>query len=147
MEPLAAAAYVMIAAAATLAVAVGAVAGAIAWAARGRVLWIGVAAVAGYLAYMYFFESTRLEAAATIGVAPLVLALLVCWLAAYMLEARYGLRRIWTTPAGIIAALVIGALDLALFRLGLMVPTAFAGVADVFLIIAVFLLRRRFGRQ
>ena len=134
MEPLAVAALVAIAAAATLAALTGIVAGAIAAAIRGSLVWVGPVAAAGYLAYMYFAESTRVAAAAMIGLPPLVLTLLTCWLVASFLETRRKWRRPWAIAAAAGCALVVGVLDLMLFRVEIRAPSTVALVADAILI-------------
>ena len=143
MQPLAIAAYTAIAGAATLAALVGILAGAIAAAVRGSLIWVALLAAAGYLAQMVLVESTRLAAAALIGLPPLLLTLLVCWLTANLLETRkkWGRRR--AIPAAMVCALVGGVLDLLLFRLAVWAPSAFALAADAVLLVSAFLARAR----
>jgi hypothetical protein len=100
MAPLAAAAYVMIAATMVMAVTFGAIGGAFAWAVRGRplrqsLIWVGFLAVVFFLAQSYFGDHIRLRSAASIGLPLLLLALLGSWMVAGFLETRAKWRRIW----------------------------------------------------
>lgn len=137
MEPLAVAGYVAIAAAAVFALILGAVAGAIAWVLKGRLLLLGLLAASVYFAEQVFLGSSRVLSSAIIGMPPLILALLVSWLTAYYLDARWKLRRIPAALSALGCALVVGFGWGFLFRLDLWVPIWVAVVADLCLI-AVF---------
>jgi hypothetical protein len=108
MEPLGAAGYVMVAAAAVVAMFLGALAGTIAWAVKRGPLWGGVAAMGAYLASTVVFGSARLAPAALIGIPLLTLTLLTSWLTASQLEARMRLRRMWAALLGFACALLLG---------------------------------------
>ena len=144
MEPLAIAAYTAIAGAATLGALVGILAGAIASAIRGSVVWIALAAAAAYLVQMVFFEFTRLEAAAAIGLPPMLLTLLTCWLVARFLQSRRQWRRHWAIAAAVACALIAGVADLMLFRLAVWAPSALALVAVMALTAVALFLRPGF---
>lgn len=130
MEPVAAAGYVIIAAHAVLGVLLGALAGAIVSALGRGLIWAGVAAAAIYLGEA-LLHSTRLAAAALIGLPPLVLTLLTCWIVARWLQARPKWRRLWAVPAAFAAALILGFLWMLLFRHSVQLPITVAMVADV----------------
>lgn len=137
MEPVAAAGYVIIAAHAVLGVLLGALAGAIVSALGRGLAWGGVAAAAIYLGEA-LLHSTRLAAAALIGLPPLILTLLTCWLAARWLQARLRWRRLWAVPAGCAAAVILGFLWMLLFRHSLEAPITVAIVADACLLILLY---------
>ena len=130
VEPVAAAGYVIIAAHAVLGVLLGALAGAIVSALGRGLAWGGLAAAAIYLGEA-LLHSTRLAAAALIGLPPLVLTLLACWLAARWLQARLKWRRLWAVPAAFAAALILGFLWMLLFRHSVQLPVTVAIVADL----------------
>ena len=130
MEPVAAAGYVIIAAHAVLGVLLGALAGAIVSALGRGLVWGGVAAAAIYLGEA-LLHSTRLAAAALIGLPPLVLTLLACWIVARWLQARPNWRRLWAVPAAFAAAVILGFLWMLLFRHSVQLPITVAMVADV----------------
>ena len=130
MEPVAAAGYVIIAAHAVLGVLLGALAGAIVSALGRGLIWAGVAAAAIYLGEA-LLHSTRLAAAALIGLPPLVLTLLTCWIVARWLQARPKWRRLWAVPAAFASALILGFLWMLLFRHSVQLPITVAMVADV----------------
>jgi len=130
VEPVAAAGYVIIAAHAVLGVLLGALAGAIVSALGRGLIWAGVAAAAIYLGEA-LLHSTRLAAAALIGLPPLVLTLLTCWIVARWLQARPKWRRLWAVPAAFAAALILGFLWMLLFRHSVQLPITVAMVADV----------------
>ena len=130
VEPVAAAGYVIIAAHAVLGVLLGALAGAIVSALGRGLAWGGVAAGAIYLGEA-LLHSTRLVAAALIGLPPLILTLLACWIVARRLQARLKWRRLWAVPAACAAALVVGFLWMLLFRHSVQLPITVAIVADV----------------
>ena len=130
MEPVATAGYVIIAAHAVLGVLLGALAGAIVSALGRGLAWGIVAAVAIYLGKA-LLHSTRLAAAALIGIPPLLLTLLACWLAARWLQARPKWRRLWAVPAGCAAAVLLGFLWMLLFRHSVQLPVTVAILADL----------------
>ena len=130
VEPVAAAGYVIIAAHAVLGVLLGALAGAIVSALGRGLIWAGVAAAAIYLGEA-LLHSTRLAAAALIGLPPLVLTLRTCWIVARWLQARPKWRRLWAVPAAFAAALILGFLWMLLFRHSVQLPITVAMVADV----------------
>ena len=133
VEPVAAAGYVIIAAHAVLGVLLGALAGAIVSALGRGLVWTGVAAGAIYLGEA-LLHSTRLFAAALIGLPPLILTLLTCWIVARRLQARLKWRRLWAVPAACAAALVVGFLWMLLFRHSVQLPITVAIVADLGLV-------------
>ena len=133
MEPVAAAGYVVIAAHAVLGVLLGALAGAVVSALGRRIVWGGLAAAAIYLGEA-LIQSTRLAAAALIGLPPLVLTLLACWLVARWLQARHKWRRLWAVPAAFAAAVILGFLWMLLFRHSVQLPITVAMVADAILL-------------
>ena len=130
MEPVAAAGYVIIAAHAVLGVLLGALAGAVVSALGRGLIWGAVAAGAIYLGEA-LFQSTRLAAAALIGLPPLILTLLACWIVARWLQARLKWRRLWAVPAAFAAAVILGFLWMLLFRHSVQLPITVAIVADV----------------
>ena len=130
MEPVAAAGYVIIAAHAVLGVLLGALAGAIVSALGRGLVSGGVAAGAIYLGEA-LLQSTRLVAAALIGLPPLVLTLLTGWIVARWLQARLNWRRLWAVPAAFAAAVILGFLWMLLFRHSVQLPITVAMVADV----------------
>jgi len=79
MAPVAAAAYMMVAALAVQAVAFGALGGALAWAIGARLLWAGPLAAGAFLAATVLLGSYRLEPAALYGIPLLTLTFLVSW--------------------------------------------------------------------
>jgi hypothetical protein len=145
MEPVAVAGYVTVAANAVLAIILGALAGAIAWAVNRSLLWVGLSAAGIYLAGTVLLGSSRLAAAAVVGMPPLLLTLLISWLTARYLEARASVKRIWATPVALCGALLLGFLWLLLFRLGFRTPVLVALAADVGLIVLLFRARRAVG--
>ena len=130
VEPVAAAGYVIIAAHAVLGVLLGALAGAVVSALGRGLIWGGLAAALIYLGEA-LLHSTRLAAAALIGLPPLVLTLLACWLAARWLQARLKWRRLWAVPAASAAAVIVGFLWMLLFRHSVQLPITVAIVADL----------------
>lgn len=142
MEPLAVAGYTMVASAAVLAAILGAAAGAIAWLLNARLLLLTVLAAGAYFAERVLLGSASFWSSAVIGMPPLILTLLISWLAARYLAARRQLRRIPAALAGLGCALLLGFLWGFLFRLGLWVPVWVALAADVCLV-AVFYRRIR----
>ena len=133
MEPVAAAGYVIIAAHAVLGVLLGALAGAIVSALGRGLFWGGVAAAAIYLGEA-LLQSTRLAAAALIGLPPLFLTLFTCWILARWLQARLKWRRLWAVLAAFAAAVVVGFLWMLLFRHSVQLPITVAIVADLCLL-------------
>jgi len=138
MEPLAAAGYLLIASAALDGIMVGALGGAIAWAVKGRRRWIGLL-VAGIYVTIVLRASYSLKTGAVFGIPLLVLTFLISWLTASYLQARTRLKSIWSTPLAICCASIAGVAWAFLFRLGMWAPGTFAAVADVFLILFLFL--------
>jgi hypothetical protein len=134
MAPVAAAAYVMVAALAVQAVAFGALGGALAWAIGARLLWAGPLAAGAFLAATVLLGSYRLEPAALYGIPLLTLTFLVSWLIARFLETGGKWRRIWATPAALGGGFLVGFLWLLQSRLGLWTPVSTALVADACLI-------------
>ena len=132
----------MVAAAAVLAVIVGAAAGAIAWLLNARLLLLALVAAGVYFVDRVLLGSANLWSAAVIGMPPLILTVLVSWLTARYLGARWQLRRIPAALAGLGCALLLGFLWGFLFRLGLWLPVWIALAADVCLV-AVFYRRIR----
>lgn len=139
MAPVAAAAYVMIAALGVAAVLVGAFGGAIAWAVRAGLLWGGFLTVGAFLTVMVLVESYSLKAATLLGLPMLILAFLTAWLTARSLEARARFRRISSALLALGAALVVGFLCMLLGRLDLLAPFWVAAAADVCLIAAILI--------
>jgi hypothetical protein len=135
MEPVGAAGYVMVAAAAVLAVILGAFAGAIAWAVRCSLFWAALLAAGAYLAIEVLLGSASLAPAAVIGIPPLILTLLTSWLTARYLEARARFRHISATLVALGFTLLLGFLWGFSFRLGLWAPVSLALVADACLIV------------
>jgi hypothetical protein len=146
MGPVGAAGYAIVASAAVLAVMLGAFAGAIGWATKARVLWAGLLAAAIYLATAVLWESHRLEAAASIGIPPLILTLLIAWLTAQYLETRAKWRRIWAALAALGGALLLGFLWGFSLRLGLREAILMALAADVCLLV-LFHLSQKTGLE
>lgn len=146
MGPLAAAGYVSVVSNAVLAIIVGASAGAIAWAVNRSVLWVGLLAAAGYVAETVLLGSSRLAAAAIVGMPPLILTLLVSWLTACFLETRVHLRRLWATLMAVGCALLVGFLWLFLFRVSFRVPLLVALAADIGLIVLLYRTRSGVGQ-
>lgn len=142
MEPLAAAGYVTVVSNALLAVILGAFGGAVAWQVKRSLLWVALLAAGGYLAATVLLGSSRLMAAAVVGIPPLILTLLACWLTARYLETRARLRRIWATLVALVCALLLGFLWLLLFRLSFRVPVSLALAADVGLIVLLYRTRK-----
>ena len=142
MEPLGVAGYVMIAAAAVLAMLLGALAGAIAWLARCNLLWPGLLAAAGYLALTVFLDSAAPGPSAVIGLPPLMMTMLISWLVAGTLERRAGLGRVWAALSGLGIALLLGFSWGFSLRLGLWPAISLAFITDACLIL-VILLRRK----
>ena len=147
MGPVGAAGLVMIAAAAVLAVILGAFAGAIAWAVQRGLLWAGLLAAAGYLATEVLLGSASPVPALVIGMPPLILALLTSWLTARYLEARARFRRIWATLVALGCALLLGFLWGFSFRLGVWVAVALALAADACLIVLLYRSRKVDGHE
>src|SRR5262245_16705431 len=146
MEPLAAAGYVMIASAAVVALLLGALGGAIARALGRGLPWVALLAAAGYLASTVLFDSARLAPAAIVGIPPLLLTLLTCWLSGHHLEAGAGWRRIPAALAGLGCALLVGFLWGFTFRIGVRTAVSTALALDAVLIVwfgAVLHRRRR----
>jgi hypothetical protein len=138
MEPVAAAAYVMIGAASFVAAVVGACAGALAWAVRGSVLWIGPLALAGYVASAPPLLSFGMGAAAELGGPLVVLTFLTSWLIARRLEVCARWRAGWAALLAAVCALAIGfVVCVSLFRLDVRGPSSFALLVDAFLILFV----------
>jgi hypothetical protein len=137
VEPVAAAGYVIIAAHAVLGVLLGALAGAIVSALGRGLAWGALAGAAIYLGEA-LLQSTRLAAAALIGLPPLILTLLACWLTARWLQARLKWRRLWAVPAACAAAVILGFLWMLLFRHSLEAPITVALVADACLLILLY---------
>ena len=123
MAPVAAAAYVLIAAFAVSAVLLGAFGGAAAWAVRGSPVWGGLLVTGGLLATA-LLGSYRLTSAAVIGMPPLILTYLTSWLTARALEQRAGVRHVWATVAGLVCALLAGFVYLRLLGLALGFPSS-----------------------
>ena len=143
MEPLAAAGYVMIAAAAVLAMLLGSLAGAIAWLSRCSLLWPGLLAAAGYLAETVFLESAAPGPSAVIGLPPMLMTMLISWLVAGTLERRAGLGRVWAALAGLGAALLLGFLWGFSLRLGLWPAVSLALITDACLFLVILMRRKR----
>ena len=137
VEPVAAAGYVIIAAHAVLGVLLGALAGAIVSALGRGLVWGGVAAAAIYLGEA-LLHPTRLAAAALIGLPPLILTLLTCWIVARWLQARLKWRRLWAVPVAFAASVILGFLWMLLFRHSLEAPITVAIVADACLLILLY---------
>ncbi len=146
MEPLAAAGYVMIAAAAVLAIGLGALAGAIAWLVRCSPVWPGLLAAGGYLVETVLLNSAAPGPSIVIGFPPLLMTLLISWLFAGTLGTRARLGRPWAALAGSVCALVLGLLWSFSFRLGIWLPVSLALVADACLILLI-VLRRKAGAR
>ena len=138
MGPVAVAGYVMIGAAAALALILGAFAGAIAWAAQRSLLLFFLLAAAGYFGETVLLGSARLAPAAVIGIPFLILTLLTSWLTARYLEAHARLRRIWAALAGLCGALVLGFFSGFSLRLGVSAAVSLALTADACLIVLFF---------
>ena len=117
MAPVAAAAYVMVAALAVQAVAFGTLGGALAWAIGARLLWAGPLAAGAFLAATVLLGSYRLEPAI-----------------ARFLETGAKWRRIWAALAALGGGFLVGFLWLLQSRLGLWTPVSTAIVADACLI-------------
>ncbi|HEU5179801.1 MAG TPA: hypothetical protein VFW45_03350 [Candidatus Polarisedimenticolia bacterium] len=139
MEPIGAAGYVMVAAAAVLAIGLGALAGAIAWVARCNPVWMGLLAAGGYLVETVLLHSAAPGPSIIIGFPPLLMTLLIAWLVAGYLGKRARLGRPWAALAGSVCALVLGFLWGFSFRLGLWPPISLALVADTCLILWIVL--------
>src|SRR5262245_49506825 len=123
----------MIAAAAVLAVMVGALGGAIASALRAGLLLGGVLTAGAYLADLVFIESVGLKTA-TLFLPLVALTFLTSWLTARLLEARLGLPRVWAASLAFVCALLTGFLCMLLGRVGLLIPVWAALAADLGLI-------------
>lgn len=134
MEPLAVAAYTMIAGASVLAVFLGALGGASAWVLKLRLVWGGLGAAAGYFTETVVRGLFGFHAAAFVGLPPLLLSLLISWLAARYLEGRTRLRRIWVALMALIIAIVIGFLCLLAGRIHILAPVYVALAADALLV-------------
>jgi hypothetical protein len=147
MEPLAVAAYTMIAGASVLAVFLGALGGAIAWVFKLRLLWGGLMAAAGYFTETVVRGLFAFHAAAFIGLPPLILTLLVSWLAARTLEGRTKLRRIWVALLALVIAILIGFLCLLAGRIHILAPAYVTLAADALLVIALLYQTRKTFRQ
>jgi hypothetical protein len=144
MEPLATAAYVMIAAVYVEGLLVGAVAGAIAWAIKRNHLWLGLVAAGGYLAVSRLQDTFSLKGAVAFGVPPLVFTFLVSWLTARHLEVRRRFRTIWACLLAVCCALIVGIISGFLFRVHIWAPVAFASGASVLLLlVSLFPMHRR----
>jgi hypothetical protein len=142
MEPLGVAGYVMVAAAAVLAVILGALGGAIAWALKRSLLWVALLVAGGYFAAEVLLGSSSVAPAAVIGIPPLILTLLTSWLTARYLQVRASFRRIPATLVGLGSALLLGFLWGFLFRLGLWAPVSVALAADACLIVLFYRSRK-----
>jgi hypothetical protein len=142
MAPLAAAAYVSIAALAVEALMVGAFCGAIVGALRLRLLWAGPLAAGGYLAAITVLGSRSLPAGAVFGMPLMILTLLTSWLTAHHFQSRVRLRRTWATLVALGSALLLGFLCLLLFRVSVWAPVYAALAADVSLILLTLFTHR-----
>jgi len=138
MGPLAAAGYVSVVSNAVLAIVVGASAGAVAWAINRSILGVGLLAAAGYVAETALLGSSRLAAAAIVGMPPLILTLLISWLTACFLETRVRVRRLWATLIAVGGAVLVGFLWLFLFRVSFSAPLLVALAADIGLIVLLY---------
>jgi hypothetical protein len=136
MEPLAVAAYTMIAGASVLAFFLGALGGATAWLFKLRLIWGGLGAATYYFTETVVRGLFAIHAAAFIGLPPLILTLLVSWLAARYLEGRTKLHRVWVALMALVFALLIGCLVLFAARFHIFAPVYVALAADSLLVIA-----------
>ncbi|HKQ97631.1 MAG TPA: hypothetical protein VJV75_07145 [Candidatus Polarisedimenticolia bacterium] len=141
MEPLAASWYMTVTIAALDGIFVGAVGGAIARIAKGWRLWVLLVVAVIYCGIVFRADYAP-KTGAVFGLPLLVLAFLISWIATTLLETRMGLRWFWSVPLAIVGALVVAFAWLFLFRVGMLVPTTAAAVADL-LLIAFLLLRAR----
>jgi len=144
MEPLAIAAYLLLANAALCGVMGGAIGGAIAWAMGRNPFWSGLLFAAAYLLAVFLFESYSLKAAVVFGLPAFVMTFIVSWLSAWWLHAKAGWRPIWALLAAAGCAAIGGFLWGFLFRLDIWAPVVFAVAADVVLVL-LLLLRNRLG--
>jgi hypothetical protein len=107
MEPIAAAAMVMIAAAMVAAIGIGAIGGVVTAFVRAPLAWGALVVVGIYLAVLRSDGPLQLSFA-PIGLFPLVLTFLVAALTTLQLQTRWGLQRRWAAPAGLMSALAVG---------------------------------------
>jgi len=133
MGAVAAGFYVTVAAAAIVALIIGAIHGAIFWRVRSGLALGSLVSLVVYLVVAFAFFGIFTLGAIFCGIIPLTLSFLSSYLIASYFNKSKGLRPIWSSIAAFSSSLAVGVLYMLSFRAGLWVPLVLGLVANGYL--------------